>query len=373
MENKVYLNSISHYNIDDILENLREASKYLNLEESFKKGETLLLKPNYLTGTKIGKKPVITESKIIEATIIFFKELGLKISIGDSPALESFRKIAQKSGLFEICSRYGVEIVEFKEKKEFELPDFSTIKKVNLASEIFNFDHIVNLPKLKTHSMMGLTLGIKNMFGVVIGKEKAKNHLNSGEDREIFAKLMLAIYVKTAPHLTHLTILDGISGMEGNGPSNGDERNFGIFAISKDAITLDAVTSKILNFPEEKNHILKAAKEIFPNKCDLKNVKTFPKNISQFKVENLRMPKMGDCRWQLPQSLANFLRDIVSPKLKIDTNRCIMCKKCVEVCPTNSILEKKNHLKINSKSCIRCFCCQEICPENAIFVKESIL
>ena len=217
---------------------------------------------------------------------------------------------------------------------------------------------------------MGLTLGVKNMYGTVVGKDKAKYHLNSGEDREIFAKMILGIYTMTNPHLT---ILDGIVGMEGNGPSNGSERNFGIFAISKNAITLDFVISEILNFPEEKNHILKVIKKIYPEKYDLNSLKTFPNKISDFSIENLKLPKMGDCRWHLPDTFANFLRDIVSSKLVIDKNKCVKCNKCVEVCPTNSIFEKKNYLKIKSKTCIRCFCCQEICPEDAIKVKESIL
>ncbi len=369
MGNKIYLNLIPQYKIEDIYENLKEAYSFLNLKEVFKRGERILLKPNFLSGFRSDKRPITTNKTLIEAVILFFKDVGAKIYIGDSPALESSEGVAKRIGLYEICKKHGVKIVEFKEKREIDLPNFSTIKKINVAKEIFQFDHIINLPKLKTHTMMGLTLGVKNIYGVVVGREKAKYHLNSGENREIFAKMLLGLYESISPTLT---ILDGIISMEGNGPSNGRARDTGIFALSKDAKTLDVLISKILNFPEEKNYVIKVIKEVFPEIYSLNGIEFFPKGIKDFQVENFKLPQMIDCRWKLPDFIANYLRDLFSPHLVINTQRCIKCERCVEACPTDSIKYKGKNLKIYSRKCIRCFCCQEVCPEDAIFVKKSV-
>ena len=77
----------------------------------------------------------------------------------------------------------------------------------------------------------------KNLFGFVVGKEKFKLHLKAGHNIEYFADILIDIYETVAPDLN---IIDGIWGMEGNGPTSGTPENFGIFEMGKNGYYLEA-------------------------------------------------------------------------------------------------------------------------------------
>ncbi len=102
-----------------------------------------------------------------------------------------------------------------------------------LFDDYAGFDQVVNLPKLKTHTQLGLTLGVKNLFGFVPGKRKAAYHLSAGRDEAHFARLMLEIADTVRPSLT---VLDGILAMEGDGPSQGTPREAGLMAMSRNCV-----------------------------------------------------------------------------------------------------------------------------------------
>ncbi len=90
---------------------------------------------------------------------------------------------------------------------------------------------------------MGLTLGVKNTFGFIHSLEKARWHLKAGEDRTLFASILIDIHQLVRPTVT---ILDGIIAMDRDGPSNGRARNDGIMGISTDAFALDHYIEKNL-------------------------------------------------------------------------------------------------------------------------------
>ncbi len=89
---------------------------------------------------------------------------------------------------------------------------------------------------------MGMTLGVKNTFGFINAFEKAKWHFRAGQDRLLFASMLIDIHNIVKPSLT---VLDGIIGMDGDGPSSGRPRNLGILGISKNAFILDEYVEKL--------------------------------------------------------------------------------------------------------------------------------
>jgi uncharacterized protein (DUF362 family) len=104
-------------------------------------------------------------------------------------------------------------------------------------------DVIINLPKFKTHSLTLLTLGVKNLFGCIPGPRKALWHLKAGEDRKTFAQILVDVYQIIHPSLT---ILDGIVGMEGNGPNSGQPIPLGLILASGDSLSLDQIVCDLL-------------------------------------------------------------------------------------------------------------------------------
>ena len=103
-----------------------------------------------------------------------------------------------------------------------------------LAAEVFEADVVINLPKLKTHTLTLLTGAIKNLYGVVSGFNKSKYHLVAFHPKE-FAELLVSIYEVIRPSLT---IMDAVVGMEGEGPYKGEPRFIGAILASPDGVAV---------------------------------------------------------------------------------------------------------------------------------------
>ena len=103
---------------------------------------------------------------------------------------------------------------------------------------------VINLPKLKSHVQLTVTMGVKNLFGCVPGKMKAWWHMEAGKDSARFGQML----VETARTINpNLTILDAIIGHEGNGPSGGEPKFLGILGASDDVFALDRTIVEIIN------------------------------------------------------------------------------------------------------------------------------
>ncbi len=130
----------------------------------------------------------------------------------------------------------GIPCAELDDPVPLPMAEGSVFQRVEVSRKALEADKIINLPKLKTHAQMMLTLGVKNLFGTVVRQRKASWHYTVGLDRDVFADLHLDIARSLAPTLT---IMDGIGGMEGRGPGNGRPRMFGLLAASADPLALD--------------------------------------------------------------------------------------------------------------------------------------
>ncbi|MCP6623436.1 DUF362 domain-containing protein, partial [Klebsiella pneumoniae] len=89
---------------------------------------------------------------------------------------------------------------------------------------------------------------VKNLFGAVVGTAKAGWHLKAGADRELFARLLLEIYLLRPPDLN---IVDGIVAMEGDGPGSGDPRPMGLILAGANAVAVDVVAAELAGIPKQ--------------------------------------------------------------------------------------------------------------------------
>ena len=345
---KVVISKIEIYNVDKIYSFLENSLKYYN----FSNMDKILLKPNLLSFKK-PEKCVNTNPIFFEGVVKFFKNFNIKIYVGDNPGFGVLSANLKISGFNEIIKKYGIKIYEFKNKIKIKNNKNKILKNFEISDAI-NFDYIVNLPKLKTHCMMGMTLSIKNCFGFIIGKDKISYHLRAGHDKILFADILIDIYETVAPKLN---ILDGIWGMEGDGPSNGKPVNLGIVGLSECGYSLDYVIENLVGFGD--TLISKQAKKrmLFkPEEIEILYLNEF------FKIRKIKQPKSLPANFRIPR----FISNIIYPKPKIIEDKCIRCYTCKDNCPTNAIYEDKGTLKINYKKCIRCYCCHELCLYGAV-------
>jgi uncharacterized protein (DUF362 family) len=205
-----------------------------------KKGDRVLLKPNLLTGSRPTKE-CVTRIELVYVVAQMLQELGAKPFIGDSPAFGSAKGVAEANGYLPLLKELNLPVVEFHGKRyQTASEEFNHLR---LCKEAMDADAVINLPKVKSHAQLTLTLGVKNLFGCVPGKMKAWWHMEAGKDASQFGQMLVETARAIAPDLT---LIDGIIGHEGNGPIGGEPRSLGVLGASKDVFALDRAMVDIL-------------------------------------------------------------------------------------------------------------------------------
>jgi uncharacterized protein (DUF362 family) len=221
------------------------------------KGKTVLLKPNLVGLDPLGV--INTHPAVIAATREAFLRLGAsRVLVGDGPALdrdteailESVRLREYLGPLADIFVDLNTDDVE-----RVQLPTrASRLKELYLPKTVLGVDVVVSMPKLKTHHWAGATLSLKNMFGVVPGSCYGwpKNVLHwAGIDRAI-----LDINAAVRPDFA---IVDGIVGMEGNGPIQGTPKDCGVLIFGDDPVAVDATSCRVMGLLPERIKYVAAA------------------------------------------------------------------------------------------------------------------
>ncbi len=206
-----------------------------------KPGDRVLLKPNLLTGARPTKE-CVTRPEVVYCVARLVQAAGGIPFLGDSPAFGSAHGVAKANGYLPWLERAGVPVQELHGQR-YATEATGELAHLLLSKEVMNADVVINLPKVKSHGQLTLTLGVKNLFGCVPGKMKAWWHMEAGKDRDRFGTMLVETARAIAPQLT---IMDGIIGHEGNGPSGGEPRQLGVLGASADVFALDRAMVAIL-------------------------------------------------------------------------------------------------------------------------------
>ncbi len=362
MKNSVSIVRCETYNESEVLNGLRRSIDLIGGIGTFvKPGNRVLLKPNLLQG-KPPEKAVTTHPSILKGMIQIVRQTGGIPFIGDSPAIGSCLRAAEKAGIRRIADDTECPIVEFNRPVVSTEREPASFKQVEIDRTVLEADVVVNLPKWKTHGMVLLTLGVKNIFGCVTGARKALWHLKAGEDRKLFARILVDIYQRVRPSLT---VLDGIVGMEGNGPGSGNPIHLGLIMASSDALSLDQVVCDLLKIPRKSLPTNQAAFErgMFRDEIEVAGMA-----IDQVKVPRFELPSLSGTSWGLPLLVRLGLKNALSSRPSLNEDACRSCGQCLEICPPRALTKRGNKLVFDYSACIRCFCCQEVCPEGAISI-----
>ena len=256
MKSKVHLQKIENYSLDKIESFVRDALSVIDEKGAlFSSGQKVLLKPNLLRGFS-PKNCVTTNPIVVESVCRVLNDYSVgQITISDSPALGSLEAVASKAGYDPLKKKYGVKIVPLTDPIPFESEE--GIPHLKIAGCLQEFDRIINLPKVKSHCQMTMTLATKNLFGLVIGKRKPILHCLVKNDKAKFGKMLIDIARHVNPCLT---LADGIEAMQGQGPIHGTPYPLGVLLASTDMTALDRVAAEIIKVPINKVYALEAAR-----------------------------------------------------------------------------------------------------------------
>ena len=360
-------------NIYKIFELAGGIDKYIN------KGDNVLIKPNFIVPKK-SSSGATTDLRIIEAVIkAILKQKAMPI-IGEGVpysfnADETFKRV----GIDKIAKKHNIQLINMDNyiPKNVKIKNSLAVNEILISNLVFEVDKIINLPVMKTHTQTTVTLGMKNLKGCIIGKEKLiLHHVGLSEGIVDLNTILKPTF----------TIIDGIVGMEGNGPTNGKPKRMNLLLGSSDILALEIIGSKIMGFnPYSIKHIY-LAKDKKIGEYDIKHINVIGENIEEVK-DKFSLPILKINKWFGPFFLGHLLPFL--SKCGIDISKisqklfnyfmpyptfignCKGCARCVTNCPQKAISFKgKLNPVINKKRCIKCYVCDEVCLHKNIRIKR---
>ena len=335
---------------------------------AFSHGDRVLVKANMLAA-RSPESCVTTHPALVESVCRALLDLGCSVTIGDSPGIEPFALVARVSGIAAVGEKLGVPVKELSRSTLCPANERRVNRRLELSADVLEADAVVSLPKLKTHCQMQLTMAVKNLFGTVVGTRKAQWHYAVGLDRARFADVLLDILVSLPPVLS---VMDGVRGMEGHGPSNGTPRQFGLIGASADAVALDAALCPMMGLPAEQYAILKAARARGIGDVNLDRVEWRGDFDPRTRFANVDIPAL-DALSLMPRFMDRLGRALLASRPEQDLSRCVQCGRCASICPAGALVLDGKKLRFDYSKCIRCYCCHEMCPRDAIVFREGAL
>lgn len=349
------------YNQQEIDSAITQALEQINFKPKPK--SKILIKPNLLSNNTPDQHS-ITHFTFIDFLCRYFQKYNCDVTIGESSAfymkegytMEAF--LSSKTSA--IAQKYNIPLIAFENESVRSIPKskLKFLDELYLPKIIDTFDLIVNVPKLKTHSLMRFTGALKNLFGLVPGGYKQILHYKTKNINEM-AEIFLDLYENIKPKT--LNVMDGVIGLDGGPSAMGKPKKLGYILASENPTALDVIACQIINYsPSDIPTITMAEKRNLMNLNQIKQIGNFNK------IEFKKIQK-GPIVDSEPGSI--LLKEVQAfPKI---SSKCNLCKKCIPHCPTKCFSIINNKLIFDNSKCIHCYTCVPVCPENAIGLETS--
>lgn len=340
-------------------------------------GGRALLKPNLLIGIK-PERAVTTHPEVVAALHDVLQRNECAALLGDSPMFARPATAARKCGYGPLLTRDDLPVDDMTATTVVNVEGgHPRFKRFEVAKVVEEVDLIVNVCKLKTHGITGLTLAVKNLFGLIPGLEKSKWHVKA-PSHEQMATMLVDLVESLTRHLdgrvSWLHVADAVLGLEGEGPgASGTPRQVGAIAASLDPVALDTVLAHLVGFSPDEVTTTPIAASRGLGCGTLEQIELVGDDIESLRVDDYqrcrRSVRSGAPResgWPLNSKL---VRDRLLERPLIDRDACTGCADCQRVCAAQAIKlvgEGKNKKAvIDHDRCIRCYCCSEVCRYSA--------
>lgn len=341
-----------------------------------KAGMRIVIKANLVSAMK-PETAAATHPALIAALSRELIKRGAQVVVGDSSG--GLYTAAAMNHVYSVTGMRAVEASGARLNQDFsqknaDYPQARAAKHFAYTAYLDNADAIISFCKLKSHGMMSLSAATKNFFGAVPGTIKPEYHFRFPDPMD-FAAMLIDLNEYFKPRLY---LVDGVTAMEGNGPTAGTPRHMGVLLAGTDCHRVDLICAKLIGLEPMAVPTLRAAANfgLIPESADA--VEVFGdvdalvapdfQRIERgrgFQFENVLSGKAGILFGKLAKKA---LRS--TPVLEKDI--CVGCGYCARLCPAKAITIVQKKAKIDRKTCIRCFCCQEFCPKGAMKVRRPL-
>lgn len=266
-----------------------------------KKDQKILLKPNIVKGMK-PEECGTTHPAIVESAIKMLKENDCEVYVGDQPFVGDELEAMKACGVYDVCKRLNAKIAVFGAKTNAFGKNGIVVKEFPLTRYFNEADAVINMPKLKTHSQLYFTGAVKNLYSMMPGPRRGFYHFKYS-NLEQFANMLLDLYALLRKKVV-LNIMDGVYGMEGNGPCGGNPKFAGVLAASNDANALDFVMCGLAGMDVDNLPTINYAKK-------RKDYQFNPKNIEIVgeKAINIKIEPFAEAEFHTLNMMPRFVND----------------------------------------------------------------
>lgn len=355
----IHFRRISHYDKKQIGDFYREIFGHFRIFTQLKAYPYILIKPNLLT-VSINQDYVTTNPAVIAALIDVLREqYSGRIVIGDGAAANylDMKKVFNAAGYKAIADEYNIELLSFN------TGDNMSVNGIRLNAILKDKPFVFNMAKLKTHMLTRMTMSVKNVYGLIPAKFKLLYH-SQHPDAMSFSEFVTRVFNAVNPQMN---IVDGIFGMDRNGPSNGRPVKPGIIAMSDNGYALDHFLCDFTGSDISQIHYLKHAvyKGYYSGQYE-----TDPVSTDTFPYE---LPETNRFEGILKFARNRVIKRISTAYPRIRTNICKKCMNCYNICPAGAIIVKDGFPYVRDRKCLACYCCVEACPYDCIGTTESVM
>jgi uncharacterized protein (DUF362 family) len=246
------------------VKSVRRAVELCSGLEGLRPGSKVFIKPNIVFWTRkvpFPKWGVITTSRVVQDMVLILKEMGIDhITIGEGMVLfdpkdtQTPEHAFQTLGYEKLAQRYGVRFINVLDR-EYEKVDLGEGIELSFNSDFIHSDYVVNLPVLKTHAQTMVSLGIKNLKGMLNISSRKKCHSDDPEKDLHYMVSRLAMKIPPS-----FTLLDGIYTIDRGPAFDGKARRSDLLIASNDILSADMVGAAALGFePQQIPHLVHAA------------------------------------------------------------------------------------------------------------------
>ncbi|MFH1334964.1 MAG: DUF362 domain-containing protein [Candidatus Zixiibacteriota bacterium] len=367
MNSPVSIVRCDDYTLDNVRPAVRISFDHLGgLARFVRKDQKVLIKPNLLSA-KDPTRAITTHPAVVQAVVEEVQKLGAVPLLGDSPGGvdRGVRRVWENTKLAEVAGHTGAKLLAFESEGVYPktAPDGKTYY---IAKPVLDADVVISLAKLKTHTLTLMTCAVKNMFGSIPGFRKGEYHKEAPKPKD-FARVVVDIFSLTQPHLT---LVDAIVCMDGDGPSAGDPRYAGLLLAGTDAVALDMVAAKIMGFKDGEIDTTAVAQKRNLGAKSFEQIEIKGENLNTLLLPKFVLPSNRFFK-MIPEFMVKLVAPLVWVRPNILDENCINCNVCVENCPTKSIKPGGKRPRFDYSHCINCMCCHELCPEKAVYLEKS--
>ncbi len=343
----------------------------------------IVLKPN-LNNDLVALTGNCADLRVITALIEALHRRGyrdLTVADGSNVGIErrnisTFRRLR----LDKLSARLGFATVDLNRDEGRRIPLHAGAEPL-VANTVLDADFLISVPKVKTHAEAGLSCAMKNWVGICVGQDKRHMHQDLG--RNIFA---LSEVVQA-----DLVLVDGLVGMQGNGPGDGDPVRLGLLAMSDDPFLNDVVVARLVGMPLEAVPYLRHALDAgvvdaalvarvdaevpvvraivrAPPRSKLAELSEAPSLLWLKKAVRpvVALPAVAELayRAKITQDVYSLEDDTLRLEAR-DPGACGTCRTCEDFCPTGLRVEDIG-VKLELPDCVQCLYCWWVCPNDAL-------